>query len=138
MSAAGELAALAQMACAFPLRGLGAHTLGDVDAHPVPVVLVHGILGDTTNFFVLRRHLVRNGIRRFSSFAYVAKGKAIVPKSTQPRVALAMAREHDARLWLTRPQWLGKAFVVPPDVHEVARPCRGVFVLYELDPLRPD
>jgi pimeloyl-ACP methyl ester carboxylesterase len=69
-SAAGELAALAQMACAFPLRGLGAHTLGDVDAHPVPVVLVHGILGDPTNFFVLRRHLARNGIRRFSSFGY--------------------------------------------------------------------
>ena len=70
MSAAGELAAFAQMACAFPLRGLGAHTLGDVDDHPVPVVLVHGILGDPTNFFVLRRHLARNGIRRFSSFAY--------------------------------------------------------------------
>jgi pimeloyl-ACP methyl ester carboxylesterase len=70
MSAAGELAALAQMACAFPLRGLGAHTLSDVDAHPVPVVLVHGILGDPTNFFVLRRHLARHGIRRFSSFAY--------------------------------------------------------------------
>jgi pimeloyl-ACP methyl ester carboxylesterase len=70
MSAAGELAAFAQMACAFPLRGLGAHTLGNVDDHPVPVVLAHGILGDPTNFFVLRRHLARNGIRRFSSFAY--------------------------------------------------------------------
>jgi pimeloyl-ACP methyl ester carboxylesterase len=70
MSAAGELAAFAQMACAFPLRGLGSHTLADVDDHPVPVVLVHGILGDPTNFFVLRRHLARNGIRRFSSFAY--------------------------------------------------------------------
>jgi pimeloyl-ACP methyl ester carboxylesterase len=70
MSAAGELAAFAQMACAFPLRGLGAHTLGDVDDHPVPVVLAHGILGDPTNFFVLRRHLARHGIRRFSSFAY--------------------------------------------------------------------
>jgi pimeloyl-ACP methyl ester carboxylesterase len=70
MSAAGELAALAQMACAFPLRRLGAHTLGDVDDHPVPVVLVHGILGDPTNFFVLRRHLARHGIRRFSSFGY--------------------------------------------------------------------
>ena len=70
MSAAGELAAFAQMACAFPLRRLGAHTLGDSDDHPVPVVLVHGILGDPTNFFALRRHLARNGIRRFSSFAY--------------------------------------------------------------------
>jgi hypothetical protein len=66
-------------------------------------------------------------------FAYVAQGKAIVPKTTQPRVALAMARERGARLWLTRPQWLGKAFVAPPDVHEVARPCSGVFILYELD-----
>jgi 4-amino-4-deoxy-L-arabinose transferase-like glycosyltransferase len=71
-------------------------------------------------------------------FAYVAQGKAIVPKSTQPRVALAMAREHGARLWLTRPQWLGKAFVAPPGVHEVARPCSGVFILYELDvPVTP-
>src|SRR5262249_44923919 len=70
MSAAGELAALAQVVCALPLRRLGAHTLGDVDDHPVPVVLVHGILGDPTNFCSLRRHLARNGIRRFSSFAY--------------------------------------------------------------------
>src|SRR5258707_8641513 len=69
LSAAGELAALAQVVCALPLRRLGAHTLGDVDDHPVPVVLVHGILGDPTNFCILRRHLARNGIRRFSSFA---------------------------------------------------------------------
>ena len=70
MSAAGELAALAQVVCALPLRRLGAHTLGDVDDHPVPVVLVHGILGDPTNFCMLRRHLGRNGIRRFSGFSY--------------------------------------------------------------------
>jgi pimeloyl-ACP methyl ester carboxylesterase len=70
MTAAGELTALAQVVCAFPRRGLGAHTLGEVDDHPVAVVLVHGILGDPTNFCILRRHLARNGIRRFSSFAY--------------------------------------------------------------------
>jgi pimeloyl-ACP methyl ester carboxylesterase len=70
MSAAGELAALAQMVVALPLRSLAAHTLDDVDDHPVPVVLVHGILGDPTNFSALRRHLARHGIRRFSSFAY--------------------------------------------------------------------
>jgi hypothetical protein len=70
LSVASELAALAQVVCALPLRRLGAHTLGDVDDHPVPVVLVHGILGDPTNFCILRRHLARNGIRRFSSFAY--------------------------------------------------------------------
>ena len=66
-------------------------------------------------------------------FAYVAQGKAIVPKTTQPQEALTMARERGAHLWLTRPQWLGKAFVVPPDVHEVERPCAGVFILYEID-----
>ena len=69
-SAAGELAAFAQMIVSLPLRGLAAHTLADIDDHPVPVVLVHGILGDPTNFSVLRRHLGRNGIRRFSSFGY--------------------------------------------------------------------
>ena len=66
-------------------------------------------------------------------FAYFAQGKAIVPKTTEPKVALAMARARGACLWLTRPEWLGTAFVVPPDVHEVTRPCAGVFVLYELD-----
>jgi hypothetical protein len=70
-------------------------------------------------------------------FAYVARGKAIVPKTTQPKVALAMARERGARLWLTRPEWLGEQFAAPPDVHEVARPCRGVFILYEIDPPPP-
>jgi len=69
-SAVGELAALAQVIVSLPLRGLAAHTLSDVDDHPAPVVLVHGILGDPTNFAVLRRHLARHGIRRFSSFAY--------------------------------------------------------------------
>jgi 4-amino-4-deoxy-L-arabinose transferase-like glycosyltransferase len=71
-------------------------------------------------------------------FAYVAQGKALVPKTTQPNEALTMARERGARLWLTRPQWLGKQFAAPPDVHEVARPCRGVFILYELDPAKRD
>jgi hypothetical protein len=71
-------------------------------------------------------------------FAYVVRGKAIVPKTTQPRVALALAREHGARLWLTRPHWLGKSFVVPPGVREVARPCRGAFILFELAPAARD
>jgi len=66
-------------------------------------------------------------------FAYVARGEAIVPKSTDPHVALALARRRAARLWLTRRQWLGAGFAPPADVHEVARPCHGAFVLYELD-----
>jgi hypothetical protein len=66
-------------------------------------------------------------------FAYLAEGKAIVPKTTRPDAALALARARGARLWLTRPWWLGKTFAVPPDVHEVARPCGGAFVLFEMD-----
>lgn len=69
-SAAGELVALAHMVSSFPLRTFAADTLTLVDAHPVPVVLVHGILGDRTNFAALRRHLANEGIRRFSCFAY--------------------------------------------------------------------
>src|SRR5258706_8685203 len=69
-SAAGELLALAQVVASLPLRTLGADTLAESGDHPVPVVLVHGIMGDPTNFAVLRRHLFRHGIRRFSSFAY--------------------------------------------------------------------
>lgn len=69
-SVGGELAALVHVVTSFPLRTLGADTLAAVDEHPVPVILVHGILGDPTNFAALRRHLFTQGIRRFSSFAY--------------------------------------------------------------------
>jgi pimeloyl-ACP methyl ester carboxylesterase len=65
-----ELATLAGIVGALPWRSLGGDTLDAPDAHPVPVVLVHGFLGDATNFAALRRHLGRRGIRRFSSFAY--------------------------------------------------------------------
>ena len=88
-SAAGELAAFAQMVVSLPLRGLAAHTLGLVDDHPVPVVLVHGILGDPTNFSALRRHLARHGIRRFSSFAYR-------PRVDYQRIARDLAAHVDA------------------------------------------
>jgi 4-amino-4-deoxy-L-arabinose transferase-like glycosyltransferase len=70
-------------------------------------------------------------------FAYLAEGKAVVPKTTRPDAALALARARRARLWLTRPWWLGKKFAVPPDIHEVARPCGGAFVLFEIQPDTP-
>src|SRR5207244_8460956 len=38
--------------------------------HPTPVVLVHGFLGDPTNFLALRGHLASRGIRNFMSFSY--------------------------------------------------------------------
>jgi len=66
-------------------------------------------------------------------FAYVAEGTPVVPKTTAPKAALDLARARNAHLWLTRPQWLGKGFTPPDGVREVARPCRGVFVLFEVD-----
>ena len=65
-------------------------------------------------------------------FAYRARGRALVPRTTAPDEALALAREKNARLWLTRPAWLGRAWTPPPEVRAVARPCGGTFVLFEL------
>jgi len=65
-----EFSALARVIGALAWRASAADTLDDKDCHPVPCVLVHGILGDATNFVTLRRHLARQGIRRFSSFGY--------------------------------------------------------------------
>jgi pimeloyl-ACP methyl ester carboxylesterase len=65
-----EFSALVRVVGALPWRSLADDTLHDGDAHAVPVVLVHGVLGDPTNFATLRRHLARHGVRRFSSFAY--------------------------------------------------------------------
>jgi len=65
-----ELSALLRVVGALPWRSLADDTLDDGDGHAVPVVLVHGIFGDPTNFGSLRRYLSPHGIRRFSSFAY--------------------------------------------------------------------
>jgi pimeloyl-ACP methyl ester carboxylesterase len=67
---ASELSALVRVAGSLPWRSMVADTLGDVDGQPVPCVLVHGVLGDATNFATLRRHLARHDICRFSSFSY--------------------------------------------------------------------
>jgi len=66
-------------------------------------------------------------------FAYGARGKAIVPRSTDPAEALSLARRHGAHLWLTRPAWIAPPWAAPADVRPVARPCRGAFVLFELN-----
>jgi len=81
-----ELSALVRVVGALPWRSLTEDTLGDGDRHAVPVVLVHGLLGDPTNFTSLRRYLARRGIRRFSSFAYL-------PRLDYPRLASRFA-EH--------------------------------------------
>jgi hypothetical protein len=66
----GELSALVRLVGALSWRTSAGDTLHQSDGHPVPVVLVHGFLGDPTNFAALRRELSRHGIRRFSCFAY--------------------------------------------------------------------
>jgi hypothetical protein len=62
----GELSALVRLVGAWSWRTSAADTLDHADGHPVPVVLVHGLLGDPTNFGAIRRELCRHGIRRFS------------------------------------------------------------------------
>jgi hypothetical protein len=66
-------------------------------------------------------------------FAYGARGRALVPRSTRPEDALALAQRHGARLWLTRPAWIRAPWQPPPGARAAARPCRGAFVLFELD-----
>ena len=65
-----ELFALVRVVGALSWRSSAADTLDHTDSHPVPVVLVHGFLGDATNFANLRRHLCGHGNRRFSCFGY--------------------------------------------------------------------
>jgi hypothetical protein len=65
-------------------------------------------------------------------FAYGARGRSIVPRTTDPAAALELAHRHHARLWLTRPDWIRPPWTPPPDARAVARPCGGAFVLFEL------
>jgi hypothetical protein len=65
-------------------------------------------------------------------FAYGARGRALVPPTTDPDVALALARRSGAHLWLTRPAWIRPPWTPPADTRAVARPCGGTFVLFEL------
>jgi len=65
-------------------------------------------------------------------FAYGARGRALVPPTTDPEDALALARRRGARLWLTRPAWIRPPWAPPADARAVARPCSGTFVLFEL------
>jgi pimeloyl-ACP methyl ester carboxylesterase len=66
-----EMSALVSLALTTPLRWLLPEEGFDPTApHPTPVLLVHGLLGDPTNFLVLRRFLVARGVRNLYSFSY--------------------------------------------------------------------
>jgi len=71
---AGELSALGTLAVSMPLdrlRGMEAYEPAAPDA--TPVVLVQGLLGDPSNFLVLRTYLSRLGLRSFASFSYALR-----------------------------------------------------------------
>jgi pimeloyl-ACP methyl ester carboxylesterase len=66
-----ELRALATAALAMPLRAVLPRDGFDPTApHPIPVVFVHGLCGDPTNFLALRAELAAAGIPNFATFAY--------------------------------------------------------------------
>ncbi len=73
-AAGGELSALVATAVSMPLRLVLRNGPFDPAApHPTPVVLVHGLLGDATNFLALRRVLSARGILNVSSFSYLPR-----------------------------------------------------------------
>jgi pimeloyl-ACP methyl ester carboxylesterase len=66
-----EVSALGAAALSLPLRLVLRREHFERDApHPTPVVLVHGFLGDPTNFLVLRSYFAGRGILNFATFAY--------------------------------------------------------------------
>ena len=80
-----ELSALAATVASLPTRLLPGEAGFDACApHPTPVVLVHGFLGDASNFFVFRRRLAAHGIRNVATFSYR-------PGIDMPRLALRLA-----------------------------------------------
>jgi pimeloyl-ACP methyl ester carboxylesterase len=71
---AGELSALGALALSVPVDVLRPHEPFDPTApHPTPVVFVHGLLGNRSNFAVLRSFLARRGVRNFTNFSYAPR-----------------------------------------------------------------
>jgi pimeloyl-ACP methyl ester carboxylesterase len=76
----GEAVTLMRLLLAMSLRPLLTRSSVRHSTAQPPVVFVHGLLGDPTNFLALRRFLARRGIRRFASFSYL-------PRLDYPRLA---------------------------------------------------
>ena len=66
-----EVSALGTAALSMPLRLVLRRAHFDPSVpNPTPVVLVHGFLGDPTNFLMMRGHFATRGIHNFATFAY--------------------------------------------------------------------
>jgi pimeloyl-ACP methyl ester carboxylesterase len=66
-----EVSALSALALSMPLRlVLPRERFQPAAPHPTPVILVHGFLGDPTNFLLLRTYLAALGVPNFATFAY--------------------------------------------------------------------
>jgi len=86
----GELSALGTLALSLPLgRLLPRERFDPAAPHPTPVVLVHGFLGDPSNFLVLRSFLSSYGVRSFASFSY---GPRLDHQRLAPRLGQMIAR----------------------------------------------
>ena len=67
---ATEIAALGTVALSLPLSPIVRRHRHDATSARPPVVLVHGLFGDATNFLVLRAYLGARGVGTFASFTY--------------------------------------------------------------------
>ena len=66
-----EVSALGAAALSMPLRFVVERDRFDPSSpYPTPVVLVHGLFGDPTNFLLLRRYLATRGMRNRSRHSW--------------------------------------------------------------------
>jgi alpha-beta hydrolase superfamily lysophospholipase len=69
-----EIAALGRLALSTPLQPLlSRESIDPAGQHPRPVVLIHGLLGNSTNFLSLRSHLAERGVGHFVNFSYLPR-----------------------------------------------------------------
>jgi pimeloyl-ACP methyl ester carboxylesterase len=116
-----ELSALGVAALSLPLRFVVPSQRFDPSApHATPVVLVHGLLGDPTNFLPLRGQLAARGIRNFACFSYP-------PRLDYQRLAVHLGRAIDALCLATG----------APEVDVIGHSLGGLIARYHLE-MDPD
>lgn len=84
-----EALALCGVVASIPLRFLASDKFDPEAPHRTPVVLVHGFLGDPTNFLVAQRYLAAAGIGNVASFSYA-------PRVDYQRLAVQLGRAVDS------------------------------------------